>query len=171
MYHVVSATTNPAKIQAILQGFDQIFGAGSCHIESVVVESGVPEQPLGDAQTRAGAQNRVENARRARPDADFWIAIEAGIDADSTFSWVVIQRGEKRSESRSATLPLPRAVLKKVYAGEALGPVMSALTGIDEMGRKAGAIGLLTGGALSRSSVYLQAVILALSPFHHALYE
>ena len=44
MHHVVSATTNPAKIQAILQAFDEIFGEGSCHIESVAVESGVPEQ-------------------------------------------------------------------------------------------------------------------------------
>lgn len=46
MHHVVSATTNPAKIQAILQAFNEIFGEGSCHIESVSVESGVPEQPL-----------------------------------------------------------------------------------------------------------------------------
>ncbi|PLL43709.1 non-canonical purine NTP phosphatase, partial [Klebsiella michiganensis] len=47
MHHVVSATTNPAKIQAILQAFNEIFGEGSCHIESVSVESGVPEQPFG----------------------------------------------------------------------------------------------------------------------------
>ena len=46
MYHVVSATTNPAKIQAILQAFNEIFGEGSCHIESVDVESGVPELTL-----------------------------------------------------------------------------------------------------------------------------
>ncbi|MDU7648036.1 MAG: inosine/xanthosine triphosphatase, partial [Klebsiella michiganensis] len=28
MHHVVSATTNPAKIQAILQAFNEIFGEG-----------------------------------------------------------------------------------------------------------------------------------------------
>ena len=80
MHHVVSATTNPAKIQAILQAFDEIFGEGSCHIESVSVESGVPEQPFGSEETRAGARNRVANARIAQPHADFWVAIEAGID-------------------------------------------------------------------------------------------
>lgn len=42
MHHVVSATTNPAKIQAILRAFEEIFGAGSCHIEAIGVESGVP---------------------------------------------------------------------------------------------------------------------------------
>jgi len=171
MHQVVSATTNPAKIQAILRAFAEIFGEGSCHIESVNVESGVPEQPIGSEETRAGARNRVANARQARPQADFWVAIEAGIDEGSTFSWVVIESAHQRGEARSATLPLPAIILDKVREGEALGPVMSKYTGIDEIGRKEGAIGVFTAGALTRSSVYHQAVILALSPFHNAIYR
>ncbi|AVL80803.1 inosine/xanthosine triphosphatase [Klebsiella oxytoca] len=171
MHHVVSATTNPAKIQAILQAFNEIFGEGSCHIESVSVESGVPEQPFGSDETRAGARNRVANARLAQPTADFWVAIEAGIDEGSTFSWVIIDNGSLRGEARSATLPLPQVILEKVQAGEALGPVMSQHTGIDEIGRKEGAIGVFTAGKLTRSSVYHQAVVLALSPFHNAIYR
>ena len=154
MHQVVCATTNPAKIQAILQAFHEIFGEGSCHIASVAVESGVPEQPFGSEETRAGARNRVANARRLHPEADFWVAIEAGIDGDSTFS-----------------LPLPAVILEKVREGEALGPVMSRYTGIDEIGRKEGAIGVFTAGKLTRASVYHQAVILALSPFHNAVYQ
>lgn len=123
MHQVVCATTNPAKIQAILQAFHEIFGEGSCHIASVAVESGVPEQPFGSEETRAGAQNRVANARRLLPEADFWVAIEAGIDGDSTFSWVVIENASQRGEARSATLPLPAVILEKVREGEALGPV------------------------------------------------
>ena len=160
MHHVVSATTNPAKIQAILQAFNEIFGEGSCHIESVAVE-----------ETRAGARNRVANARIAQPEADFWVAIEAGIDEGSTFSWVVIESRQQRGEARSATLPLPEAILAQVRAGEALGPVMSQHTGIDQIGRKEGAIGVFTAGKLTRSSVYHQAVVLALSPFHNAIYR
>ncbi|MFQ9622308.1 MAG: inosine/xanthosine triphosphatase [Enterobacteriaceae bacterium] len=171
MHHVVSATTNPAKIQAILQAFNEIFGEGSCHIESISVESGVPEQPFGNEETRAGARNRVANARRAQPNADFWVAIEAGIDEGSTFSWVVIEDRHQRGEARSATLPLPAVILEKVRGGEALGPVMSQHTGIDEIGRKEGAIGVFTAGKLTRSSVYHQAVVLALSPFHNLIYR
>lgn len=171
MLNVISATTNPAKIRAILQAFNEIFGEGSCHIESLSVESGVPEQPFGSEETRSGARNRVDNARHLRPDADFWVAIEAGIDEGSTFSWVVIENHEQRGEARSATLPLPVAILDKVRAGEALGPVMSQYTGIDEIGRKEGAIGVFTAGKLTRSSVYHQAVILALSPFHNTAYR
>lgn len=171
MHHVVSATTNPAKIKAILQAFNEIFGEGSCHIESISVESGVPEQPFGSAETRAGARNRTINARKAQPEADFWVAIEAGIDEGSTFSWVVIESREQRGEARSATLPLPEVILEKVYAGDALGPVMAQFSGIDEPGRKEGAIGIFTAGKLTRSSVYQQAVMLALSPFHNAVYR
>ena len=170
MHQVIVATTNPAKIQAILAAFDQIFGEGSCHIDAISVDTGVPEQPFGSTQTRTGARNRVANARQARPDADFWVAIEAGIDEGATFSWVVIESREQRGESRSATLPLPEVILEKVLAGEALGPVMSTLTGIDKIGNKEGAIGVFTAGVLTRSSVYHQAVVLALSPFHNALY-
>ena len=158
MHKVISATTNPAKIQAILRAFEEIFGEGSCHIEPVAVESGVPEQPFGNQETRTGARNRVDNARRLHPQADFWVAIEAGIDDDATFSWVVIDNGIQRGEARSATLPLPTVILDRVRKG-------------DEIGRKEGAIGVFTAGKLTRSSVYHQAVILALSPFHNAIYD
>lgn len=148
MHHVVSATTNPAKIQAILRAFEEIFGEGSCHIDAVGVESGVPEQPFGSEETRAGARNRVANAKAAAPDADFWVAIEAGIDEGATFSWVVIESREQRGEARSATLPLPEVILEKVRAGEALGPVMSHYTGIDEIGRKEGRLASLRVASL-----------------------
>jgi inosine/xanthosine triphosphatase len=113
MHHVVAATTNPAKIRAILHAFNEIFGEGSCHIDAIAVESGVPEQPMGSKETLAGARNRVANARHACPDADFWVAIEAGIDEGSTFSWVVIESRDQRGEARSATLPLPEVILQK----------------------------------------------------------
>ena len=171
MHQVVAATTNPAKIQAILAAFDQIFGEGSCHIDAISVETGVPEQPFGSEETRAGARNRLANARLVKPEADFWVAIEAGIDEGATFSWVVIESRDQRGEARSATLPLPQAILEQVRAGEALGPVMSKYTGIDKIGNKEGAIGVFTAGALTRSSVYHQAVVLALSPFHNDLYR
>ncbi len=48
---------------------------------------------------------------------------------------------------------------------------MSQYTGIDEIGRKEGAIGVFTAGKLTRSSVYYRAVIPALSPFHNAVYR
>uniref|UniRef100_UPI00329817FF DUF84 family protein n=1 Tax=Salmonella enterica TaxID=28901 RepID=UPI00329817FF len=65
--------------------------------------------------------------------------------------------------------PLLAAILDRARQGEALGPVMSQSTGIDEIGRKEGAIDVFTAGKLTRSSDYYQAVILALSPLHNAV--
>lgn len=171
MYHVVCATTNPAKIQSVLLAFTHIYGDESCQIESVVVDSDVPEQPFGNQETKSGAQNRLNHARKLRPDADFWVAIEAGIDEGSTFSWVIIENNHQHGEARSATLPLPEIILQNVSAENTLGMVMSEYSGIDKIGRKEGAIGIFTAGKLTRSSVYYQAVILALSPFHNEIYR
>ncbi|MGE1898585.1 DUF84 family protein [Klebsiella pneumoniae] len=100
MHHVVSATTNPAKIQAILQAFDEIFGEGILpQLRSRRRrERRARNSPSAARETRAGARNRVANARLAQPNADFWVAIEAGIDDDSTFSWVVIESASQRGE-------------------------------------------------------------------------
>lgn len=170
MYHVVAATHNPAKLSAIKQAFFEVF-AQVCHIEPVTVNSGVPDQPLGCEQTRLGARTRLHNARIRQPDADFWLAIEAGFDDNSTFSWVVIENANKYSQVRSASLPLPPCVIAKIMHGNTLEQAICALTGVSQTGQQQGAISLLTGGKLTRSRVYQQAVILALSPFCHPLYD
>ncbi|WP_075182333.1 inosine/xanthosine triphosphatase [Pantoea sp. 1.19] len=171
MVHIVAATTNPAKISAITQAFHDIFGVGSCHIEGVAVDSGVAAQPLSQQETRTGARNRVQQAREARPTADFWVAIEAGIEGDEAFAWVVIEDRRQRGESRTASFTLPPIVMAGIAAGRELGDEMARLTGIDNIKQQGGAIGVFTGGRLTRSSVYHQALLLALSPFHNAFWQ
>ncbi|ADP10097.1 MULTISPECIES: inosine/xanthosine triphosphatase [Erwinia] len=171
MYHVVAATINPAKIKAISQAFSDIFGAGSCHIEGVEVDSGVAAQPISNTETRTGARQRVMNARQVRPEADFWVAIEAGIEDDTAFAWMVVENQKLRGESRSASFTLPAIVMKGIHQGRELGDEMARLTGIDNIKHKGGAIGAFTAGHLTRSSVYHQALILALCPFHNDIYQ
>ena len=65
MYHVVAATTNPAKIKAIQLAFDDVFGAGHYRIEAVDVASGVSLQPIGNHETRTGSRQRA-SWKRAR---------------------------------------------------------------------------------------------------------
>lgn len=171
MYQVIAATINPAKIRSISQAFNDVFGAGSCHIRGVEVDSGVAAQPLSDAETRTGARQRVANARQAVPKADFWVAIEAGIEGDCAFAWMVVENAGQRGESRSASFTLPPVVLAGLRAGRELGDEMARLTGVENIKHKGGAIGAFTQGLLTRSSVYHQALILALCPFTHPLYQ
>jgi len=171
MYHVVAATTNPAKIKAIALAFEDIFGTDSFRIEGVDVDSGVSIQPIGSSETRTGARHRVISARQVRPEADFWVGIEAGIEDNMTFAWMVIENMHQRGESRSASLMLPEIILQEINQGSELGDEMEKLTGIAEVKRKGGAIGIFTAGKLTRTSVYHQALVLALAPFHNAVYQ
>ena len=171
MYHVVAATTNPAKIKAIQQAFADTFGAEQCRIESVDVASGVSLQPIGNVETRTGARQRVMEARQVRPEADFWVGVEAGIEENMTFAWMVVENPHTRGESRSASLMLPETILQGIRAGSELGNEMAALTGNSDVKRQGGAIGVFTNGRLSRSSVYYPALLLALVPFHNPIYQ
>ncbi len=171
MYHVVAATSNPAKISAILLAFEDVFGAGHCRISGAETESGVSAQPMSDEETLQGARNRVINARHHQPDADFWVAIEAGIDGQQAFAWMVIENASQRGESRSASFLLPQVVAAQLHRGQELGEVMAELTGISNIKQKGGAIGALTDGRLTRTSVYHQALLLALCPLLHPFYN
>lgn len=171
MYYVIAATSNPAKIDAIAQAFNDTLGPDSCRVDGIDVDSGVPSQPMGDHQTRSGARNRVMAARQVCPEADFWVGVEAGVEDNMTFAWMVVENSHLRGESRSASLMLPDSILHGIAQGRELGHEMARLTGIDDIKRRGGAIGVFTEGRLTRSSVYYQALILALVPFHNALYQ
>lgn len=118
-----------------------------------------------------GARQRVMAARQVRPEADFWVGVEAGIEDDMTFAWIVIEHEQIRGESRSASLMLPEQILKGVREGRELGDEMAFLTKIDNIKQKGGAIGYFTDGLLSRTSVYQQAIVLALVPVTHDIYK
>ncbi|MTI14644.1 non-canonical purine NTP phosphatase [Sansalvadorimonas verongulae] len=161
---IIVASTNPAKISAVESAFAEVFGQ-SLEVSGLSVPSEVPDQPLSDEKTRLGAINRVKNAQTKKPDADFWVGLEAGIEGEHTFAWMVISNSDRSGEARSAALPLPPAVLQSVQKGKELGDVMDEQFQTVNIKQRGGAIGLLTGGILSRSSVYHQALILALIPF------
>ncbi|MCG7585793.1 inosine/xanthosine triphosphatase, partial [Photobacterium sp. OFAV2-7] len=133
--------------------------------EGISVASEVRDQPMCADETLSGARNRITNARRSKPDADYYVSIEAGIDGDFTFAWMVIENAHQRGESRSASLPLPPEALEKVHQGIELGDVMDEMFNQHNVKQQGGAIAMLTNHKLSRSSVYQQALILALIPF------
>jgi inosine/xanthosine triphosphatase len=91
---IVIASKNPVKGKAILRGFQTLFPDVSFEIKEVDVLSNVNDQPFGDEETRLGAMNRIQAARKMLPQADYWTAIEGGVsDVDnemSAFAWIVI---------------------------------------------------------------------------------
>jgi inosine/xanthosine triphosphatase len=166
---VIVASTNPTKIEAVRLGFNSMFPATTLTFEGVAFESGVSDQPASDAETLLGAQNRAANARRVRPDADFWVGVEGGVENGGesllAFAWIVVLGTEGEGYSRTATFTLPDEVAALVRQGVELGEADDRVFGRTNSKQANGAVGILTHDALDRAGFYSQAVLLALIPF------
>ncbi|EGQ8539209.1 inosine/xanthosine triphosphatase [Vibrio parahaemolyticus] len=162
---VVIASLNPAKINAVKSAFQSAFPQQAFEFVGISVPSEVADQPMTNEETHRGALNRVKNAKVEMPTADLYVGLEAGIEGNVTFAWMVIESDTHRGESRSASLMLPPEVLAQLADANELGDVMDKVFGTENIKQKGGAISLLTQNQLTRSSVYHQALILALIPF------
>lgn len=168
---LVVASTNPVKQRAVERGFAALFADDAAVLVATAVESGVSEQPFGDAETRRGAENRARHARASEPDAAYWFGVEGGVsDGDfglSAFAWVVALTPDGIGYGRTAEFVLPERIAELVREGMELGEADDRVFGRTDSKRNDGAIGLLTGGALDRAGLYEQAVMMALLPFRN----
>lgn len=180
-------SANPVKVNAAKQAFLAVFPDHEVYCESMNAPSGVAEQPMTEAETRLGAQNRVRycaaNVNTSTNTFDYCVAMEGGVDqfaeGAASFSYVAIlnlnkDEGTEKGKDgdlftgRSANLPLPDTIFKRLQQGEELGDVMDEVFNTSNIKQKGGAIGLLTNYAATRESVYTQALILALAPALHS---
>ena len=173
---VVVASKNPVKIEAARAAFSALLPDADLQMSSISVDSGVGDQPTSDEETRRGAKNRAANARESKPDADFWVGLEGGIEVVEeqlmAFAWMaVLGSNGHLSSARSTTLPLPPSVRKLIDAGLELGEANDKVFATVNSKQGGGAYGLLTDGLYTRESVYTQTLILALLPFVNDLYS
>jgi inosine/xanthosine triphosphatase len=163
------ASSNPVKLKAAEAGFKAMFPGEEVAVSGVSVTVSVPAQPMGDAETLRGASERAANARSARPDADYWVGIEGGVeDLDGgmeAFAWVVVLDRSRMGKGRSGAFLLPPKVAELVRQGVELGEADDRVFGRSNSKQQNGAIGLLTDDAVDRVGLYVPAVIFALIPF------
>ncbi|KAK0649243.1 NTPase [Cercophora newfieldiana] len=172
---IIVASQNPVKIGATLQGFSDMFPGAVFTARGVSVPSGVPEQPVGDAETLQGALNRAQRARELEPDADFWIGLEGGVLYEEggqggpalvqSFAWIAVIGSGRTGKARTAAYYLPEETAKLVRGGVELGPAEDIVWGQSNTKQKGGSVGLLTENVIDRKGYYVQAVVLALIPF------
>jgi len=168
--HIVVASTNPVKIQAALTGFQAMFPEGPFDTSGISVPSGVSAQPMTSLETRQGALNRAEAARKGHSDAAFWVGIEGGCEDNlgelDVFAWVVVVSRDRnqRGISRTGTFTLPQEVAQLVRQGIELGEADDRVFGRSNSKQQNGSVGLLTADVITRLEYYRHAVILALIP-------
>ncbi|RGP67912.1 hypothetical protein FLONG3_8380 [Fusarium longipes] len=169
---VVVASNNIPKIKAASEGFRQVL-PGAYDFQGLSVNSHVSDQPFSDEETLRGATNRAQNAQALKPEADFWVGIEGGVETHNgsicSFAWiVVIGEGGKVGKARTSAYFLPTQTCQLLKEGVELGHADDILFGQTDSKNKQGSVGLLTGGVVDRAAYYTQAVILALIPFRNA---
>ncbi|MGO2478881.1 MAG: inosine/xanthosine triphosphatase [Pseudoalteromonas sp.] len=172
---IIVGSKNPVKINAAKKIFELYYPNHNIDCEGVAAPSNVPDQPIGEEQTRIGAQNRVQYCQK-HYQADFYSAMEGGAEnfsyGPATFAYVVIANHSYCSIGRSSNLPLPSALYNSLIEGKELGDVMDTAFSTTNIKQQGGAIGLLTNHQATRESTYIQALTLAMAPFlHPTLYK
>lgn len=172
---VVVASRNPVKIGATQEAFATLFPDATLEMIAVDVDSGAGDQPDSDDATRQGARTRTLRSRQQKPDADYWVGLEGGIEIVDgqllAFAWMAVQGATGHiSEARSVTLPLPPAVNELVAAGMELGEANDRVFSTANSKQGGGAFGLLTDGLYTREGIYSQTLIMALIPYVNSLY-
>lgn len=162
------ASKNPVKMDAVKDALS-VFLNDEIDLLGVSVESGVSDQPMSDAETLLGAENRVKNAQNQFPDFDFYVGIEGGVEKTVSglmaFAWVVISNGKQTGKARTTTFMLPPRVAELIHQGYELGDADDMVFSKSNSKQQNGAVGLLTNDAITRKSLYEPAVQLAFIPF------
>ncbi len=167
MRSIAVGSTNPVKIEAVRAVAACVWP--EAEVIGLEVRSAVPAMPMDRAECIAGARERARSARELL-DADLGLGLEGGVETvDGQMyltGWVaVVDRGGHESLGSGVRISLPSSVAAAVSAGEELGPVMDRLTGREKTNHAEGAVGILTGGLLSRQESFEAGVAYALAPW------
>lgn len=161
---------NPVKLAAMKAAFVTSFPTDTFEFIAVDAPSGVPDQPMGDAQTLEGARNRVAHLRAAHPDGAFYAGIEGGCErlGPEMFctAWMVVHddRGLE-GKAKAGSFFLPNSVTDLVDAGDELGTAVDKVFNRNNSKQGSGAVGSLTGNLVTRQTYYERPCIMALIPF------
>ncbi|MCF7796934.1 MAG: inosine/xanthosine triphosphatase [Lentisphaeria bacterium] len=167
---IIVASQNPVKIAATRGAFERAFPGRDFSVEGVRVASGVSSQPRTDAETRLGAWNRAQAAHDARPEGEFSVGLEGGVERIKghweAFAWIVIlDKKGKTGQGRTGTFILPDAIGKLLDMGMELGEADDRVFNQVNSKQNAGAVGILTKGLMDRATYYEPAVLFALIPW------
>jgi inosine/xanthosine triphosphatase len=162
---VAVGTNNPVKVKAVENVFSRLFG--NVTVEARKVSSGVPPQPFGN-ETVKGAITRAKNAYKSG-SYDYGVGIEAGLSDVEGFVLdvqfcAIYDAVDGITLGCGSGFEYPPYVISEVLAGREVGEVMSEVSGIENLGKKLGAIGYLSHGMLDRTQLTEQSVLMALFP-------
>lgn len=166
---------NPVKVNAVVQAASETWP--TVEVKGMDVPSGVSDQPRSDAETRQGAENRaksaLEDGLQSLPDgADdtqvLGMGLEGGVfTAEDGTLWntvwaAVVDAQGNVFVANGERFELKDPLASAIQRGKEMGPALSHMSGISEVNRKQGMIGVVTKGFSDRTEVYASLAKLAL---------
>ncbi len=160
---IAVGSTNMVKVSAVRAVMERVYG--DVRITARDVDSGVPQQPFGE-QTHQGSLNR---ARAAIEGHEMAVGIEAGVFEmlDGLYDiqhCTIIDKEGRETYGQGSGFRYPDAVAELVRSGMTVGNSMREIYGDTDIGKKQGAVGLLSKGLIDREKLTEQAVIAAMIP-------
>ena len=160
---IAVGSLNPVKVEAVRSVMERIYG--EVRITAVDAPSGVPPQPFGD-QTHRGSLNR---ARFALGSHDMAVGIEAGVFEmlDGLYDiqhCSIVSSDGRETYGQGSGFRYPDAIAEEVRGGMTVGDAIKKVYGDRDIGRRQGAIGLLSRGLLDRKTLTEQSVMAAMIP-------
>lgn len=123
---IALGTTSGDKLDILRNSLTKL-GLSGFEIILCLVESGIPEQPIGEKVIKKGSQNRAKNALTAHPDASLGVGMEAGLISTSekelslVCACTAITRNGQMKTSLSNRVVIPSSVSDRIRAGEQFG--------------------------------------------------
>lgn len=150
---IAIGSTNPVKVQAVKNA---LINENAQFLTYAAV-SHVRSQPLSDEETLQGAINRAKDCLE-KNEADLAIGLEAGVlflnDQVYLCHWgAVVDKQHHTYFTNGPMILLPQEYQKPLLTGQSLEELMHHSTGIENLGKKEGAISVFTEGRLNREQV------------------
>lgn len=162
---------NPVKIRATKLAFEKVWPEKQWSVAGYDVPSNVADQPMSDLETITGAKNRAYAVMKAH-SVDFSVGIEGGLQqiGDDWFDcgWVVVMnRVGEIGIGSSARVLTPEKMMKEIFLGKELGHVIDDFFETSNARQSNGHFGLMTNNNITRTSGYVDGVVMALVRFLH----
>lgn len=172
MKKVAVGSKNPVKINAVRLAFKKLFPDETFEVIGIEVDSGVPSQPMSDKESIRGAKNRAKRSMK-QLKADFGVGLEGGIQKigknyfDSGWMVIIDQNGYEGIGS-TVKAPIPKKIMDLIlYEDHELGSAGEKIYNIKNLKQKEGHFGIMSKGHITRTSGYVDGLIMALAPFVH----
>ena len=160
---IAVGSANSVKVEAVRSVMERIYG--DVRITAYDVDSGVPPQPF-EEQTHQGSLNR---ARACIDGHDMAVGIEAGVFEmlDGLYDiqhCSIVSSDGRETYGQGSGFRYPDSIAELVRGGMTVGDAVHSVYGNTDIGKKQGAIGLLSKGLLDRKGLTEQSVTAAMIP-------